>query len=140
MTKSKKVLITTEVLFAFVDRQHPKHGEVDAYFRVFAQEQYRVFVSSFTIILTYNHLKKHISYSIAKDFLRTIYTGNIEIIYPDENTTKAAMKLVLNSTNIDLPLEQALENVIADKHQISQIASFEFQNFYFGIQPFSLPY
>lgn len=140
MTQSKKVLITPAVLFSFIDRQHPKHTQSEAFFRFFAQESFHLFASNFSIIQTYNDLKKHISYGIAKDFVRTAYLGSIEILYPDEFVTRQALKLVLNNTGADLTLEQALINVLADKNKISQIASFEYTNFYFGIEPFSLPY
>ncbi|MBI4099930.1 hypothetical protein HY440_02885 [Candidatus Microgenomates bacterium] len=137
---SRKVLVTPTVLFAFTDRNHPRHSEASAFFRYFAQEKFHVFVTSFSIAKTYDQIKKHTSFSIAKDFLRIIYTGNIEIVYPDEVVTKAALKLLLTNTGVDLGLEHALINVIADRKQISQIAAFEYNNFYFGIQQFSLPY
>lgn len=140
MTRSKKVLTTREILFSFIDRQHTKHAEAEAYFRFFANEGYHIYTPSFAVMDTYAQIRKHMSFSIAKDFLRTIYLGSIEIIYPDESTTKNAIKLILSNTSDDLTMDQALINVIADKNQIPQIASFDYQYFYFGIQPFTLPY
>lgn len=137
---SRKVLVTPAVFFAFIDRNHPRHAEASAFFRYFAQEKFHVFIASFSITKTYDQIKKHMSFSIAKDFLRIIYTGNIEVVYPDEALTKAAIRLLLSNTGPDQGVEQALLNVIADRRQISQIASFEYNTFYFGIQPFSLPY
>lgn len=137
---SHKVLVTPSVLFAYIDRNHPRHTEASAFFRYFAQEKFHVYVTSFSIVKTYDQIKKHMSFSIAKDFLRIIYTGNIEVVYPDEALTKAAIKLLLGNTGQDQGVEQILINVIADRKQIPQIASFEYNNFYFGIQPFSLPY
>ena len=137
---SRKVLVTPSVFFAFIDRNHPRHQEADAFFRYFAQEKFHVSVASFSIVKTYEQIKKHMSYAIAKDFLRIVYTGNVEITYPDEALTKAALRLVFSNSGQDLGIEHALINVIADRKQISQVASFEYQNFYFGIQSFSLPY
>lgn len=137
---SRKVLVTPSVFFAFIDRNHPRHSEASAFFRYLAQEKCHLFVAVFSITKTYDQIKKHMSFSIAKDFLRTIYTGNIEVIYPDEALTKAALKLLLTNTGQDQGLEHALINVIADRKQIPQIATFEYPTFYFGIQPFSLPY
>ncbi len=137
---SHKVLVTPSVLFAYIDRNHPRHTEASAFFRYFAQEKLHVYVASFSIVKTYDQIKKHMSFSIAKDFLRIIYTGNIEAVYPDEALTKAALRLLLSNTGQDQGIEQVLLNVIADRKQIPQIASFEYNNFYFGIQPFSLPY
>lgn len=137
---SRKVLVTPSVLFAFIDRNHPRHQEADAFFRFFAQEKFHVFIASFSIVKTYDQIKKHMSFSIAKDFLRIAYTGNLEIVYPDELVTKAALRLILSNTAADLGIEHAIINVIADRKQVSQIATFEYQNFYFGIQAFTLPY
>lgn len=140
MTQSKKILLTSSVLFSFIDRLAPKHSQAEAFMRYFAQEQYHVLVASVTIVETYKLLKENISYSLAKDFLRTIFLGSIEVIYPDEILTKTAIRLVLSNSGQDLDFDQALINVMADKNQIHAIASFEYSNFYFGIQPFSLPY
>lgn len=137
---SKKVFITPSVFFAFVDRNSPKHNQADAFFRYFAQENFHLYTTTFSIIRTYDQIKKHISYSLAKDFLRVIFVGNIEIVYPDEAITKAAIKFVLGSTSFDLNMEQALTNVVADRMQIPQICSFEYSQFYFGINLFTLPY
>ncbi len=137
---SRKVLVTPSVFFAYVDRNHPRHSEASAFFRYFAQEKFHVYTTSFSVSKTYDQIKKHMSFSIAKDFLRVIYTGNIELIYPDETLTKAALKLILTNTGQDLGIDHALLNVIADRRQISQIASFEYNSYYFGINAFALPY
>lgn len=138
--KSKKVFITNSVFFGFLDRNHPKHFEAEAYFRYFSQESYRIYTANFVLIKTYAHLRKHISFSLAREFLRASFTGNIEIVYPDEAITKAAVKLILGSQSPDLDLEQAIINVIADRNQIPYICSFDYSQYFFGLQPFVLPY
>jgi len=138
--RSKKVYITGSVFFAFVDRNHPKHPVAEAYFRYFAQEGWHLYTAGFTLTKTYGQLQKFISHSIAKEFLRSIYLGNIEIVYPDEPATKAAAKLILGSQSPELDLEQALINVISDRHQILFVCSLDYSQYFFGIQQFSLPY
>jgi predicted nucleic acid-binding protein len=140
MAVTKKVFLTPSVFFAFVDRNHPKHSQADAYFRFFTREQYQLFTTISSVIRTYNDIRKHMSYSIAKDFLRAAFTGNIQILYPDEPTTRATLKLLLSDTQYEISYEQALINVMADRQQISQICSFEYSRFYFGINLFTLPY
>ena len=66
--------------------------------------------------------------------------GNIEIIYPDESMTKAALKLIFQNTGYDLNIDQALTNIIAYRAQVLQICSFEYSSFYFGIRLFELPF
>lgn len=139
-TLSKKVLIDASAFFAFVDRNHPKHSEASAYFRYFANQNYHLYTCSFVVTRTYDEIRRNISYALAKEFLRLIYLGNIEIIYPDDSWSKAAIKLVLGNTGLDFGVEHALVNVIADRRQIPQICSFENSSYYFGIQPFALPY
>lgn len=138
--KSKNIFITSAVFFAFVDRNHPKHQQSSAYFRYFAKEKYHLTTASFSISKTYYQLRKHMSYPIAKDFLRALFLGNIEITYPDESMTKAALKLIFQNTGYDLTIDQALTNIIAYRAQIHQICSFEYSSFYFGISLFSLPF
>jgi predicted nucleic acid-binding protein len=140
MTASKKVFLTPSVLFALLDRNHPKHSQSDAYFRFFAKEQYQLFVTDSSVVRTYNDIRKHMSYSVAKDFLRAMFVGNIQIVYPDEPTTRATLKLLLSDTQYEISFEQALTNVSADRFQVSQICSFEFSRFFFGINLFTLPY
>ncbi len=141
MITGKRVFLTPSVMFAFVDRNDPKHNQASAYMRYFAQEKYNLYITLSSIIKTYNDLRKHMSYAIAKDFIRACFTGNIEIVYPDEASTKAALKLILSETQRDFNnFDHALINVLADKNQIPQICSFEFSRFYFGISLFNLPF
>lgn len=140
MTTSKKIFLTPSVIFAFIDRNDPKHRQASAYFRYFAQEKCHLYIALPSVVRAYNNLRQHMSYSIAKDFIRAIFVGNVEIVYADEAATKMALKLILSETAQNLSFDQALINVLADRHQVPQIYSFEYSNFYFGIQSFTLPY
>lgn len=140
MTNSKKVLLTNSVLFAFVDRNHPKHRQAAAYLRYFGQNQFQVYVPLSEINTTYTNLKQHVSFGIAKDFLRTVFIGDLEILYSDEPSAKAALKLALTPGQGDISFNQVLINVLADRHQIPQIASLDFLKTWFGISIFNLPY
>jgi len=140
MARSKKVYITQSAFFALIDRNHPKHPQAEAYFRYFAQEGFHLYTAIFTLNNVYEQLKKHISYSIAKEFIRSVYVGNIEVIYPDNPTTRTALKLILGGQGPDLELEQALINVISDRKQIPYICTLDQGQYFFGVQPFSLPY
>jgi predicted nucleic acid-binding protein len=140
MSTSKKVLITSSVMFAFVDRNHPKHQQASAYLRYFAQEKFQLYTTISSIVKTHTDLRIHMSYSIAKEFLRAIFVGNIEILYPDEAATKAALKLILSESQQDSNFNHVLTNVLADRNQISQICSFDFAKLYFGISLFNLPF
>lgn len=142
MTRSKKVFITSSIFYAFIDRGHPKYPQAEAFFRYFAQENFHLFTSLPEIIATQSNLQKNVGFGSTRDFLRTLFLGSIEVVYPDESETKNALKLILASSSSaqTITFEQALVNTVSDKKQIPQIASFEYSQFYFGIEPFTLPY
>lgn len=127
-------------MFAFIDRNHPKHQQASAYLRYFAQENFQVYTTLSSIIRTQKDLREHMSYSIAKDYLKTMFLGNIEVLYPDEAATKAALKLILSESQRDFSFDQVIINVMAERLQIPQICSFETSKFYFGITLFNLPF
>ncbi len=139
ITTSKKAFVTTSVFFAFIDRSHPNHSQAAAFLRFFAQEKFHLYTSNLCVIETYNQIRKNMSYSIAKEFFKAIFLGNIEIIRPDESEEKAALRLLFTEQNFDLSFDQALINVLADRRSISTVCSFKYTRFFFGITAFALP-
>lgn len=138
-TQSKKVLLNASVLFAFLDRAHPKHEEAAAYIRFFAQEEYQVYIDIISLNEAYKKIYSDISPSLAKDFLRISFLSNINFVYPEEADTRAAQKVLASTQTTDMTLEQALILVIANRRNISQICTFEYLHQLFGIVPFYLP-
>ncbi len=136
---SKKVYITRSGFYAFIDRAHPKYEQAAAYFRYFAQENYLLFTDSFTLIDVYNSIYKDISPSLAKDFLRTIFLGNINIIYPEEHDIKAALKTLINYQSTELTFSQSLRAVLANRRGINQMFTFDYLHPLFGQNIFYLP-
>ena len=138
MAISKKVFITESVFFAFIDRAHPKHSQATAFFRYFAQEQYHLYTSHFNLEKAYSQITEKISISLAKDFLRSISLGSINILYPDESDMKTTIKTLVNYPT-ELTFSEALTAVLADKKSISQICTFEYLHPLFGLTVFYLP-
>lgn len=136
---SKKIFISKSGFYSFIDRAHPKHEHAAAFFRFFGQEQYLLFTDTFTINEAYNEIYNHISPSIAKDFLRTIFLGNINIIYPDESAIKAALKTLINYQSSELTFGQSLMAVLANRRGVSQIFTFDYLHPLFGQNVFYLP-
>jgi predicted nucleic acid-binding protein len=139
MSNSKKVFVAADVIFAFIDRAHPRHDEADAYFRFFAQEEYTIFTDNEAIIYAYMTVYENISPSLAKDFLRTVALSNFNILYPEESDTKAALKALINFQSTDLTYPKALMSVLADKRNIQNICTFDYLHPLFGLQLFYLP-
>ena len=92
MIQSKKVYVASDAFFAFIDRAHPKHEQADAFFRYFAQEEYKLFTDFVQLLEVYKKIYIDISPSLSKDFMRTIALSNFNIIYPEESDNKSALK------------------------------------------------
>ncbi len=136
---SKKVYIARSGFYAFIDRAHSKHEQAVAYFRYFAETNYFLYTDSTTLIDVYNQIYKDISPSLAKDFLRIIFIGNINIIYPEESDIKAGLKTLVNYQSTDLTFGQALRAVLANRKGVSQVFTFDYLHPLFGQSVFYLP-
>ncbi len=136
---SKKVYISSDAFVAFIDRAHPKHVTMSAFFRYFAQNEFQLYTSFVTINDTYNELYTAITPSLAKDFLRAMYMSSINIIYPEPSDIKSAIKTVATSNVVELTFSKALISVICNRRSIPQICTFEYLPSLFGLQAFYLP-
>lgn len=136
---SKKVYLSPNLVFAFIDRGSAKHNQATAYFRYFADSQYQLFIDSVNLIEVYNKIYVKMSPSTARDFLRVMALSDINIIYPEESDMKSALKTQLSYRTAELSYPETIMLTLADKRNISQIATFEFLHPLFGINPFFLP-
>lgn len=136
---TKKVYVSPSGFFALINRAHPKYNQASAYFRFFAQENYTLFTDTLTLSETYEQIYKEISPSLAKDFLRTAFLGEINIIYPEESDIKAALKTLVSYQSTDLTFNQALRAVLANRRGVSQIFTFDYLHPLFGQTMFYLP-
>jgi len=136
---SKKVYVEASAFYAFIDRAHPKNEQTAAFFRYFGEQGYTLFTDTGTLNEAYNRIYKEISPSLSKDFLRTIFLGNINIIYPEESDIKAALKTLVNYQSTELSFSQALRAVLANRRSINQIFTLEYLHPLFGQSVFYLP-
>lgn len=139
MTNSKKVYITKSAFFAFIDRASTQHEQANAYFRFLAEAKYTLFTDSFALAEVYDEVYKNISPSLGKDFLKTIFLGSVNVIYPEEKDIKAALKTLVNYQSANLTFNQALEATLANKRGISQVFTFDYLHPLFGQNIFFLP-
>lgn len=137
--QSKKVYIAPDGFVAFIDRAHPKHVSMSAFFRYFAQEEFQVHTSFVTMNEAYTELYKTISPSVAKDFLRAMYMSSVNIIYPEPTDVKSAIKVVATSNVTELTFSRALVSVLCNRRSIPQICTFGYLPSLFGLQSFYLP-
>lgn len=137
-TNSKKVYIAPSVFLAFLNRADPKHPQATAYFRYFAQEKYKLYTDFLNVYEVVRQIYFQISPSLSRDFLKTIFFSNINVIYPQESDIKASLKITVNHS-IDLTFEKALMATLANKNNISQICTFEYLQPLFGLIAFYLP-
>ena len=139
MAISKKIYLAASGFYAFIDRAHVRHDHAVAFFRYFAQEEYALFTDTITINQAYDYIYKEISPSLARDFLRTIFLGNINIIYPDQGDIKAALKTLIGYQSTELTFADAIMAVLANRRGVSQIATFDYLHPLFGLSAFFLP-
>ena len=136
---SKKVFVEASVFCAFIDRAHPKHEQAAAYFRFFSEEEYMLFTDHISLIEAYANIYKDISPSLAKDFLRTLTLSNVNVLYPEEGDSKAALKALVTYQSTDLTFPKAISAVLAQKRGITQICTFDYLHPLFGQSLFYLP-
>src|SRR3989344_1059507 len=135
---SKRVYIAPNVFVAFIDRASPKHTHAAAFFRYFALEEYVLFTDTVSMVAAYNQIYERISPTLAKDFLRALDLGSINMLYPDESDIKAALKTLITYRSTDLALPEALMAVMANRNRIQSICTFEFLHSLYGLQAFFL--
>lgn len=140
MAANKKLFITSSVFVAFIDRVHPKHVQAAACFRYFYSQKYQLFTSYLNISDAYRVIFDDISPFLARDFLRAIIMGSINILYPSAADTKAAVKALVSSqaTN-ELNFADAQTEVLAYRNSIDQIFSLDPIYLLFGLTSFVLP-
>jgi predicted nucleic acid-binding protein len=139
MIISKKVYVAPSAFYALIDRVHQKHGQASAFFRYCAEQQYILFTDTNTLTDVYNNIYMEISPSLSKDFLRTMFLSNINIIYPEESDIKAALKTLINFQSTELSFSQSLRAVLANRRGVSQVFTFEYLHPLFGLSTFYLP-
>lgn len=137
--QSRKVFLAPDVFVAFVDRANPKNLHATAFFRFFAQEQHFLYTSDHAIMNAYTEIQERISPFLAKDFLKAISLGTINILYPEDPDLKLCFKTMLASSASELSMQEALMSVMASRRAIPQICTFGYMHPLFGLQAFFLP-
>lgn len=137
--QSRKVFLAPDIFVAFVDRAHPKHLHATAFFRYFHQEQHFLYTNPQNIMDAYTIIQKRISPFLAKDFIKALSLGSINMLYPEEPDLKLAYKTVLSSSSQDLSMNEAIMAVMAERRSIPQVCTFEYLHPLFGLTTFFLP-
>lgn len=136
---SKKVFIATSAFMAFVDRADPKHIHAAAYFQYFAEQKYQLYTGYLNLTEVHHEISAKVSGSSARDFLKAIDLGSINILYPEPADMKLALKTLINYRSTDLTFREAQMAVMASRRSISQICTFEYLHPLFGLTVFYLP-
>ena len=139
MALSKKIILAPDTVYAYIDRGSEKHQQAAAFFRYFSEQQYRVFFDTVSLNTVYTDIYNKMSQDLAKDFLRIVSLSDMNLIYPDESETKAAVKALVSYRTLDLTFSQALLSVVAERRSINQVVTFGYFPPLFGLQTFYLP-
>lgn len=136
---NRRLFIRSSVFVAFIDRTHPKHAQATACFGYFAQEKYQLYTSYINIADTYRAIFEDISPFLARDFLRAITLGSINILYPTDADMKATVKALVASRSNELNFADAQSETLAYRNSITQMFSFDPMHLLFGLTSFVLP-
>lgn len=136
---NKKVLIGPDVFIAFIDRASSKHLHAGAFFRYFAQEKYTLFTTALVINNTYQTLSSSISPAVAKDFIKALTLGSINILPPDDSDIKLTFKTLLSATGTEASFGETLMQAMASRRNITQICTFSYLHPLFRLTTFYLP-
>lgn len=136
---NKKVLIAADVFIAFIDRANPRHLHAGAFFRYFAQEHYTLFTTPLVVSDTYEILSHKISTSVAKDFIKALTLGSLNVLTPDESDMKLACKTILSPTSTEASFDEVLMQTIANRRNITQICTFSYLHPLYRLTTFYLP-
>lgn len=136
---SRKVFLAPDIFLAFVDRAHPKHMHAVAFFRFFAQESYYLYTSTAVLTETHQKIQTNISAALAKDFLKAISLGTVNIIFPEDADLKLTLKTLISYSSQELGMDEALMEVMASRRNIPQISTFDYLHPLFGLTAFYLP-
>lgn len=137
--QSRKVFLAPDIFVAFVDRGHPKHLHATAFFRYFSQEQHFLYTNPESIMDAYTLIQKKISPFLAKDFMKAISLGSINMLYPEDTDLRLAYKTLLSSSSQDISMQEILMAVMSERRSIPQICTFEYLHPLFGLTTFFLP-
>lgn len=139
MALKNKVILSSDCVYAYIDRGSIRHQQATAFFRYFSEQNYRLFLDTLSLNIVYDDIYKKMSQDLAKDFVRIISLSDMNLIYPDESETKAAMKVLINYRSLELTFSQAMLAIVANRRNISQVATFNSPPPLFGLQTFYLP-
>jgi len=135
---TRKVFLASDVILAFLDRNHPKHFHAAAFFRYFGQEHFYLYTSSEIIISVYQKVSQNISPSFAKEFLKDFSESSVRILVPEESEVKKAIQTVVTSFT-QIGIDEVLMLIMAQNHYIPSIATFSYLHNLFGRETFYLP-
>lgn len=136
---SKKVFIAPDIFLAFVDRAHPKHLHAVAFFRFFAQENYYLYTNPTTVSHVHKQIHDTISPALAKDFLKALSLGSVNVIFAEEADMKLVYKTLISYSSQELEMDEALMAVLASRRNVPQICTFAYLHPLFGLTAFYLP-
>lgn len=123
---SKKVLVDSSLLYAFIDRSDRNHTQAVKLMEHFSTQGVYLFTSYYSLQEVYGAVNKQIGISIGIDFLESILGSNIEILFPQKSDLISAFKLLKTNRNHQLLFKEAMTATLMQKKGISQISTFTY--------------
>jgi predicted nucleic acid-binding protein len=133
---SRKIFIDASVLYAFVDRADPNHGQATKAMDYLSVQGAILFTSIQAVTDTYTGINTQLGTSIAIDFLQAMSESSMEILYPQKADMMTANRLLKTQRSQTLTLKEALTASMMQRRNITQILTFTYWHNLLGSQTY----
>lgn len=126
MAQPQSIFIDTSAFLAFIDRADINHIKSVRVFELLARHNFQVYTSNLIVVQTFSRLEKDLGFSLAKDFLKTILEGNIQVLHPTESDLKAAYRFLKLNPERQISLMEVVNTHLMDKVRVVSILTFSY--------------
>lgn len=133
---SKKIYIDSSILYAFVDRADPHHGQSAKIIEQLSLQGVHLYTSFQSIQDTSAAINHQLGVEVSFDFLQAMLESDIEILYPQKTDLISSFKLAKANRNNQVTLKEALIATLMQKRGIMQILIFTYWHNLLGTQSY----
>ena len=126
MTKAtNKILIDADAFIALVNSDDSNNHAAHAINTHIDTDGYKKYMSNLVIYEIANVLSIRASQKLAVEFLTSIFTSDIEVIYIDETRTYAAIQTFKNYIKKNISFVDCSNLILMEEYRIDKIFSFD---------------
>lgn len=123
---SKKIYVDSSVLYAFIDRADRNHRQAVRFMEHFSNQGAFLYTNYYTLQEVYGVANKQIGIAVAIDFLESILSSNVEILFPQKTDLIASFKLLKSNRNQQILFKETITATLMQRKGINQICTFTY--------------